>query len=65
MSNKQFVKEFLITAAIASIATIAVTYLYNLIIHGVGLVDWRTTFRFAILFGLVLTWIRNLRSKKS
>jgi len=45
----EFLKFFLITLTIA----IFVTYLWNLIVHSYGLVDWETSFRLAIIFGIV------------
>lgn len=65
MSHKDFVKSFFTLSALSLVASAAVSYLYNLLIHGAGLVDWQTSFRFSILFGLVLTWIRNSRGKKA
>ena len=46
------------------IVTAIVTFLYNLIAHGVGIVDWETSFNFAIIFGIVLTWTRMRDGKK-
>ncbi|MCF6334286.1 MAG: hypothetical protein L3J12_00910, partial [Spirochaetales bacterium] len=51
---------FLFTAVVVSAI---VTFLYNLIIHKVGIVDWETAFRLAIILGIVLTW-SNAREKK-
>ncbi len=65
MSHKDFVKSFFTLSALSLVASAAVSYLYNLLIHGAGFVDWQTSFRFSILFGLVLTWIRNSRGKKA
>lgn len=36
-----------------------VTFLWNLIGHGVSTVDWETSFRLAIMFGVVLTWAKS------
>lgn len=65
MSHKDFIKSFFTLSALSFITSAAVTYLYSILMHGVGLVDWQTSFRFSILFGLVLTWVRNSRGKKS
>ena len=65
VSHKEFIKSFFTLSLLSFIASAAVTYLYNLLIHGAGFVDWQTSFRFSILFGLVLTWIRNSRGKKA
>ena len=47
-----FVRVFLIVFFVASI----ITYLWNLIFHAEGLVDWDTSFQLAIILGIVLTW---------
>lgn len=65
MSHKDFVKSFFTLSVLSFITSAAVLYLYNLLMHGAGFVDWQTSFRFSILFGLVLTWIRNSRGKKA
>jgi hypothetical protein len=48
----------LVTAAL-------VTFLWNLIGHGESTTDWETSFRFAIIFGIILTWLkaRDIKEK--
>ncbi len=65
MNHSQFIKSFFVLALLSLVSSAAVTYLYNLLVHGAGFVDWQASFRFAILFGLALTWVRNSRTKKS
>lgn len=65
MTHQRFIKGFLFLAALSFIASAATTYFYNLIVHGIGLVDWQNSFRFSILFGLVLAWIRDSKGKKA
>ena len=65
VSHKEFIKSFFTLSVLSFITSAAVSYLYNLLIHGAGFVDWQASFRFSILFGLVLTWIRNSRGKKA
>lgn len=50
---------FALTLVVSSI----VTFLYSLIVHRVGIVDWETAFRFAIILGIILTWM-NVQEKK-
>jgi hypothetical protein len=40
-----------------------VSYLYGLIAHGVGALEWENSARFAIILGIVLPWV-NQRQKK-
>ena len=49
-----FVSSFLLVLVVVSI----VTYLWSLIFHAAGAVDWETSFRLAIIFGIVLPWIK-------
>ncbi len=47
-----FVRSFLIVLVVASV----ITYLWNLVFHAAGAVDWETSFQLAIILGIVLTW---------
>ena len=42
------------TFAISLLVTIGVTFIWNLVFHGAAKVDWETSFRFAILLGIIL-----------
>jgi len=45
------------TVFIISLVIVAlVTFLWSLIGHGVSVLDWETSFTFAILFGILLPW---------
>jgi hypothetical protein len=55
-----FVTMFAVTLVVAAI----VTFLYSLIFHGVGTVDWETSFRFAIILGIILSWTEARESKE-
>ena len=55
-----FVSSFLLVLVVASI----VTYLWNLIFHAAGAVNWETSFRLAIIFGFVLPWIKARERKE-
>jgi len=60
-------KLFLIFAGIfvlAFVVTAITTYIYSLIVHGTGIIDWETSFLFAITLGVVLTWIETKKSKQ-
>jgi hypothetical protein len=50
--------------AVSLIVSVIVTLLWNLIVHGAVTVDWETSFRFAILFGIILSWLETRRSKE-
>ena len=58
MSVKKLVVEFVTVFAVVLVITAIVTFLWNLIGHGESAVDWETSFRFAIIFGIILTWVK-------
>ena len=43
--------------AVTLIASVIVSLLWSLFVHGAIAVDWETSVRFAVLFGIVLSWI--------
>jgi hypothetical protein len=45
--------------------TALVTLLWNIIGHRSVTVDWETSFRFAIVLGIILPWIAARRSKET
>jgi hypothetical protein len=52
-----------ITMPFKLVVTAAVTFRYNLILHSSVSVDWDTTFRLAIILGIVLPLTRTRGSK--
>lgn len=46
------------------VTTAIVTFLWNIIGHREGTIDWETSFRFAIIFGIVLTWVKSRETKE-
>lgn len=59
MNIKKLVLEFVTVFAVALAAVALVTFLWNLIGHGESTIDWETSFRFALLFGIILTWTKS------
>ena len=62
------IKNLFIDFVIVFIATIVVSpivsYLYSLIVHGAGVCDWELSFRLAIIFGIIFSWMINRERKK-
>jgi hypothetical protein len=58
MRVKKLVVEFVSVFAVVLVITAIVTFLWNIIGHGESAVDWETSFRFAIIFGIILTWVK-------
>jgi hypothetical protein len=65
MDFKKNITEFITVFAIALLVCIGVTYLWSFFFHGVAIVDWETSFRFAILFGIILPIIDSRKRMKS
>ena len=63
MNIQRLLADFVTVFAVSLIVTGIVTFLGNLIVHGAGTIDWETSFRFAIVFGIVFSWIETRRSK--
>ena len=61
---KKLVVEFGIVFAVALVITAIVTFLWNIIGHGASTIDWETSFRFAIIFGIILTWVKSREIKE-
>ena len=64
MNFKKLLVDFVTVFAVSLIVSIIVTLLWNLIVHGASTIDWETSFRFAILFGIILPLIETRRSKR-
>ncbi len=64
MNIKKLVVEFVTVFAVALMTTAIVTFLWNIIGHGESTIDWETSFRFAIIFGIILTWVKSREIKE-
>jgi hypothetical protein len=64
MSIKKLAVEFITVFAVALVITVIVTYLWNIIGHGESTMDWETSIRFAIIFGITLTWVKSREIKE-
>jgi hypothetical protein len=64
MKFKKLVVEFVTIFAVVLVTTALVTFLWNLIGHGESSADWETSFRFATIFGIILTWVKSREIKE-
>jgi hypothetical protein len=64
MNIKKLVAEFATVFAVVLVITAIVTFLWNIIGHGESAVDWETSFRFAVIFGIILTWVKSRQIKE-
>ena len=63
MTIKKLAVEFGTVFTVALVAVSMLTFLWNFIGHGESRVDWEIAFRFAILFGIILTWAKSREIK--
>jgi hypothetical protein len=54
VNQKKFDMDVATTFAVVVIVSLVVSYLYGLIVHGAGLFEWESSFRFAIILCIVL-----------
>jgi hypothetical protein len=60
MKTNGILLSVLLTFVLTFIVTVIVTLLWNLLIEKTGaIVDWKTSFLFAIILGLVIPVVRN------
>jgi hypothetical protein len=50
---------FITIFVVSLVITALVTFLWNLIGQGTTTVDWETSFRFALILGIILIWIKS------
>jgi hypothetical protein len=55
MDIKKLVVEFVTVFAAVQVIAAIVTFLWNIIGHEASTIDWETSFRFANIFGIILT----------
>jgi hypothetical protein len=65
MVIKRILVDVVNVFALTLIVSVSVTLLWNLIVHGASTIDWETSIRFAVLFGIILPWIETRRSKEN
>jgi hypothetical protein len=65
MNIKRLLVDFATVFAVTLIVCGIVTLLWNLIVHGESTIDWETSFRSAILFGIISPWIETRRIESS
>ncbi len=63
MNIRKLAIEFALVFVVTLVIVTVVTFLWNLIGHGTKIIDWETSFRFAIIFGILLTWANNRKSR--
>jgi len=65
MKIKKLLVDFATVFSVSLIVCVIVTLLWNLIGHGASTIDWETSFRSAITFGIIFSWIGTRRCKEN
>jgi hypothetical protein len=63
VNTKKLLVDFASVFAVSLGVTAVVTLLWNLLVHHAGAVDWETSLRFAIVLGIILTWMEARRAR--
>ena len=62
MIIRKLLGDVVMVFSVSFIVSVIVSLLWSLIVHGSPTIDWETSFRFAILFGIIFPWMQNRRS---
>ena len=63
MIIRRVLVDFLNVFVLTLIVSVIVTLFSNLIVHGASTIDWETSFRFGIVFGIIFSWIATRRAR--
>ncbi len=63
MQIKRLLADFVTVFAVTFVVSVVVILLWNLIVDGASTINWETSFRFAILLGILLPWLETRRGK--
>jgi hypothetical protein len=63
MKFPKIISDFLVIFVITLVVSAAITFLFSYFFHENGAVNWETSFRMAIILGLIIPWIHH-REKK-
>ena len=63
MNIKKLLVDFVTVFAVSLVVSVVVDLLWNLIVHGASTIDWETSFRFGIVFGIIFSWIATRRAR--
>jgi hypothetical protein len=64
MKIMQAIAYFVGVSVLTFLVSVIVTLLMNVALHGVCTVDWDTSVRSALLFGIMFSWMELRRRKK-
>ncbi len=59
MPWKVLLVEGTVIFTLTFVVTALVSFIYSLVAHGTGVVDWESAIRFGLILGIVLSWTRS------
>jgi hypothetical protein len=62
MTVKRLAVEGLTGFCVTFVVSIAVTLVWNVVFHGTHSIDWETSGRFAIVWGILVPWLGTRRA---
>jgi len=62
MSISKIIIRFITIFVVGLLVTIGITFLWNLAFQGIAKIDWETSCRFALVLGIILTFV-DIRRK--
>ncbi len=65
MNIKTLITEYITVFALTLVTVASVTFLWNIIEYGKSTIDWETSFRFAVIFGIILIWKKSWEIKEN
>lgn len=64
MSIKGLLADFVIAFGVTLVVSVIVTLLWNTVVQRSTTIDWESSFRFAIVLGIILPLIEMRRSRR-
>jgi hypothetical protein len=64
MNIKKLLVDVAAVFAVSLFVSVFVSALWNLVVHGAATLDWETSFRLAILFGIIVPWMESRRGRE-
>jgi hypothetical protein len=64
MNIREIAVGFVSTGAIVLVVSLVVTWLYSALVHGNAALDWESSIRLAIIFGITFPVVRTLETRK-
>jgi hypothetical protein len=64
MDFKALAAGFVTIGLIAFVVNLIVAYLYTLLVHGTGVLEWETSTQMAFLLGIIIPIVREVEKKK-